>query len=164
MPQFKIIVMRHAEAEYKAQHLSDHARGLTPHGLQQVDKMANHIRPKAQTFNPDLVLVSDATRTMQTAQRFCDALEWRGVLRYCSSLYLAAHDEIARTVTQQIGSNRAVMIVAHNPGVSEFVGWATGEDLEMLPAQMIELCYEAGSWEEALASAGLWTIAQNIRV
>ena len=61
---FKIILMRHAEARHEGK--SDKARVLSPHGARQAREAG--LKLKATISNCDRAIVSDASRTRQTAE------------------------------------------------------------------------------------------------
>src|SRR3989338_2044321 len=62
----RIVVLRHAEAQSKETVPTNISRGLTSLGCQQARRIGE-VLPKVHHFIPDLVVVSDAIRTAQTA-------------------------------------------------------------------------------------------------
>ena len=109
--QRRITLLRHAEALPDMQH-DDHARALSPHGLEVATRQAQWLQPpQAQ---PDLVLCSTATRTRQTL----DALAFAAVPTILSpSLYLASASEMLALLQQLDDAVQHVLLVGHNPGM-----------------------------------------------
>jgi phosphohistidine phosphatase len=83
---------------------------------------------------PDHLIASPADRASATAREFAKALGFPlPRIRHDDRVYLAEPAqlvEILRSVPDQV---RRVMLVGHNPGISELAEWLTGEDLGHLP-------------------------------
>lgn len=112
--------MRHADARWNDAGISDLERPLNRRGTSAAEAMARRLLELE--FIPDLVLVSPARRTQQTAEIIARELSLpaRRVLRE-EGLYLAsAPDTLA--IAQRTGPRvMHLMLVAHNPGLSELV-------------------------------------------
>ena len=116
----RLTLMRHAEARWKDAGLSDLERPLNRRGTAAAEAMARRLLELQLV--PDLVLVSPALRTRQTAEIVARGLSVpaRRVLHE-EALYLASAGDVLKVV-QAIGPRVAhLLVVAHNPGVSELV-------------------------------------------
>jgi phosphohistidine phosphatase len=103
-----LILWRHAEAEKSA---PDKARRLTPHGIDQAQRMAAWLRPRLPTGTR--VLVSPAQRTRQTA----DALQIDYTI--VDEFYAAADaDSLLQRADWPEGEDD-VLIVGHQPVLGE---------------------------------------------
>jgi phosphohistidine phosphatase len=112
--------MRHAEARWKDADLSDLERPLNRRGNAAAESMARRLLELQLV--PDLLLVSPARRTRQTAEILARELSipTRRVLHE-EALYLASAADVLKVV-QAIGPRVThLLVVAHNPGVSELV-------------------------------------------
>jgi phosphohistidine phosphatase len=110
--------MRHGDARWQDPGLSDLERPLNRRGTGAAEAMARRLLELALV--PDLMMVSPARRTQQTAEIVARELSIppRRVLRE-ETLYLASAADLLK-VAQGCGPRVAhVLIVAHNPGVSE---------------------------------------------
>lgn len=130
-----LIIMRHAEALTTAS--SDFARPLSEHGkVQAKETNAWLIR---QGISIDLGLVSSARRTQMTADGITmNACELR------DDLYDASARDIASAVTQVSDDVDSLLVIAHNPGVSDFVHQA-GAMVNLRPAECVVLSFD-GEW------------------
>jgi len=116
----RLTLMRHAEARWKDADLSDLERPLNRRGNAAAESMARRLLELQLV--PDLLLVSPARRTRQTAEILARELSIpaRRVLHE-EALYLASAADVLKVV-QAIGPRVThLLVVAHNPGVSELV-------------------------------------------
>lgn len=116
----RLTLMRHGEARWKDAGVSDLERPLNRRGTNAAEAMARRLL-ELQLI-PELLLVSPALRTQQTAEIVARALAVpaRRVLRE-EALYLASAADLLKVV-QATGPRVAhLLLVAHNPGVSELV-------------------------------------------
>jgi len=116
----RLTLMRHAEARWKEAELSDLERPLNRRGSAAAEAMARRLLELQLV--PDLLLVSPARRTRQTAEIMARALglSARRVLRD-EALYLASADDLLKVVRNTGPRVAHLLIIAHNPGVSELV-------------------------------------------
>jgi phosphohistidine phosphatase len=112
--------MRHGDAHWKDPGMPDIERPLSRRGTSAVESMARRLLEL--DLVPDLLTASPARRTQQTAEIIARELSLpaRRVLRE-ESLYLAGAVEILKVV-QATGPRVAhLLVVSHNPGLSELV-------------------------------------------
>jgi len=116
----RLTVMRHADARWQDPALPDLQRPLSRRGSAAAEAMA--LRLLELELVPDLLLVSPARRTQQTAEIVARELSVpeRRVLRE-ESLYLASAAELLKVVERTGPRVAHVLLVGHNPGVSELV-------------------------------------------
>jgi len=112
----RLTLIRHANAEQESD-LRDFERPLSRKGLGEAQEMAEKFQERGLT--PDLILVSAAVRTRETADTFAKLL---GVaprlLQADDSLYLADGDQILAAVRAVGPRVRHLMVIGHNPGIS----------------------------------------------
>lgn len=116
----RLTLVRHGQAEWKEAAVADLARPLTRRGLAEAADMARRLR--SQDFGlPGLVLTSPAVRAVQTAEVFARELGLASrLVKQVDSLYLAPPDELATTVRTTGARIDHLLVVGHNPGISEF--------------------------------------------
>jgi len=127
-----VILVRHANADWPQFKGRDFDRPLTPGGEQDAQSAGRALQ--AAGHRPDLLLVSPARRTQQTAAIIAAQLGLdEQVTRLVDALYNASPEiliaELRRATAQTPG---LVMLVAHNPGVSE-LGRRLGDGASMQP-------------------------------
>jgi len=114
----RLTLMRHGDAQWKDPEVEDFARPLNRRGNSEVEGMARRITELA--LAPDLIIASPARRAQQTAEIIARELALLPrVVRCEEALYLAGAQEILQLV-RAIGPRVPhLMIIGHNPGVSE---------------------------------------------
>ncbi|MEI6109673.1 MAG: histidine phosphatase family protein [Actinomycetes bacterium] len=126
----KVYVLRHAKAEKQGD--TDHARALNEKGGLQCAALGTWIAEAGITF--DVVVVSAATRTQET-------LEGLGLESGAIEVSKAAYNSDAETLTrliQESGAVDSVLIIAHNPGVTDLCALA-GHGAELKTCTLVEL-------------------------
>ena len=98
---------------------------------------------------PDLVMTSDAVRALTTAEAVTRAAGYAGEIVVEPSLYLASPDDV-RVLLQTIerAHVNTIMIVGHNPGLSDFVTRLTGEPVELPTAALAQIVLSIDSWAD----------------
>lgn len=104
----KLFILRHAQAE-SGFDKNDHERMLTRHGMGQT----NIILPHIPTI--DLALCSSAIRTKMTLDGLQDKIQ---KTLYQDALYNAPAGDLLNAI-QKCGTEKTVMIIAHNPGIHQ---------------------------------------------
>lgn len=110
-----LILFRHAKAAAAEPGQGDEARALTGRGRRQAGEAGAALA--AEGYKPDLVLVSAATRTRETAAHAFPLNE--APLRFEAGLYLAPPQVLWRAF--QASDAALTVVVAHNPGLAELV-------------------------------------------
>ncbi len=120
-----VVLVRHAHAEWPGYAGRDFDRPLTPQGLGDARKTAAAIRNAGH--RPALLLTSPARRTRQTAEIIATAL---GVpdaaIRDVDALYNASRNTLDAELRQALTAAPEVLLVAHNPGISELARALSG--------------------------------------
>lgn len=119
--QRTLIMVRHAKAVYASALESDFDRALSDRGKEDAVAMGKKLHQTA--LIPDLIIASPAKRTRQTAKRLAKELNYDPEdIVYLEKLYHctpAVFEAVLRdAVAPTVGT---LYIVAHNPGITEFV-------------------------------------------
>ena len=128
--------IRHAAASSDA---SDHARALTSVGATSAAALGVKVRSLLGV--PNLIFSSDAQRARDTA-RLLDLSQV--IIR--PELYLASADLLA-DFTQNLPPVEHVLIVSHNPGLSELLWRHTPRVPSLSPASGFQLVWEVEDWQ-----------------
>lgn len=138
----RLILIRHAEAAEGA--LTDKDRALTQRGIRHAYLLSEWLRQ--QHFLPSLIVHSTALRCEQTARLLVERLGDMP-LQEEESLYNASMRQIKETVENLAASLDTVALVGHNPYLSYFAEWLTGEPLGMLlPASTVVVSLPIDDW------------------
>lgn len=109
-----LLLARHARAEAPRHGLSDHARELTDEGREHATRLGQRLAEAGLV--PDLVLVSSATRTVQTWELISQSMP--GVeARIEDDLYESAPGRYL-AVVGTAGDATTVLVVGHEPTTS----------------------------------------------
>ena len=157
----KLIIMRHAEAVPDSGGV-DHERSLSARGF--LEARSTPAKLAAMGWVPDWILSSDAVRTRQTAE--CLITVWgaakAAAVKYSRHLYLAGVETVADNVEALEAATIAdapftvLLILGHNPGLSEAAGLWCDRALNLSPGAAALMSIEADSWAEAMAFLGGW--------
>ena len=143
----RLTLMRHANAQWKDPQISDFDRPLNRRGTSEVEAMSRRLLELK--LIPTILLSSSARRAQQTAAIVAREL---GVaarnVRSEESLYLAPAADILQVILTSGPRIPHLMIVSHNPGISEvanFFAPAKGSE-DMATAAVCSLTFDSRSW------------------
>lgn len=149
-----LTLVRHGNAAWKDPQASDFDRPLTRRGQGEAAALARSL--KREALVPDLFLSSTAIRARQTAETLIRELELpSNCVKYEERLYLAEAEDLLR-LAQSPGPRIAhVMIVGHNPGLSELARLlAPRADLpELDTATACAMAFKITEWPQLTAGA-----------
>ena len=112
----RLTLIRHATADQDAG-VRDFERPLNRKGQGEAQEMAKRLNERGLV--PDLILVSSATRTRETADAFAKILGVAArLLQADDSLYLADGEHILSTIRAVGPRVGHLMVIGHNPGIS----------------------------------------------
>jgi phosphohistidine phosphatase len=124
-----VYVLRHAKAEKQAE--TDHARELSEKGDSQALTLATWLVQSGITF--DQVIVSDSARTMETLE----LLDLACTIRVAKNAYNASAQTLGELIRES-GAQDSVLVIAHNPGVSDLCHQA-GHSSELRTCELVIL-------------------------
>ena len=127
--------------------MDDWERPLTDRGRRDATHVGERLR--RLSLVPDIIISSDAVRAETTARLVADAAEYGGKVVLSPSLYHATPHkviDVLRDVRDQ--SARAIMIVAHNPGLEDLVARLTGERVAMPTAALANVLLPIEEWRQ----------------
>ncbi|MDB6089785.1 MAG: hypothetical protein JWN85_2569 [Gammaproteobacteria bacterium] len=149
----RLTLMRHGDAQWKDPEVTDFARPLNRRGSAEAEAMARRLAEL--TLIPDLLIASPARRTQQTAEIVARelALGPRNI-RYEEALYLGGARDILKLV-HAIGPRVPhLMIIGHNPGISELAHLLApgGEIGGLATAAICTITVDTDQWSAAAPS------------
>jgi phosphohistidine phosphatase len=119
----RLYLLRHAKAVTADPRADDFARELTVRGMHDAAEMARYLRKN--DMRPDVILVSGAARTRQTAELVLREIEARA--DYRDTLYLAEAGKILAQLQGLPASTASAMVVGHNPGLENLATYLARE-------------------------------------
>lgn len=126
-----LYIVRHGHSGFDAK--TDKSRILTNKGQQVVSLTADYINNKSVEYDLTLeeVISSDAVRTQQTAEIICRHLNIKK-LNTDSNLYSTIASQWINKIVNS--HSNTLVLVGHNPTLSELVNRLTGNQCYMNPA------------------------------
>ena len=117
-----LTVLRHAKSSWKYASLADSERPLNKRGKRDAPVMGERL---ARTgIRPSLIVSSPAVRAWTTAKIIAEAISYpREFLQRDQRLYLAGMRTIIDVVAEQDLGFNSIMIVGHNPGLTDFANY-----------------------------------------
>jgi phosphohistidine phosphatase SixA len=112
-----IFIARHAKAEFNEE-VEDFDRSLTAKGINDCSELAKAMEPHNI---PQLIICSNAKRSHDTALNIINHFNKDIKLEIINDLYLASKDEIVKMIESIDNQYTNVMIVGHNPSISQLV-------------------------------------------
>jgi phosphohistidine phosphatase len=126
--------------------MADLRRPLADRGRRDAPEVGRWLR--AHVDRVDLVVCSPAERTRQTWQLVAEQLLKPPKVHYDDRVYEASASRLSTVVSQLPEDARTVVLVGHNPGMSELVELLTGEPREFKTSSIAVLATNA-DWAEA---------------
>ena len=145
----RLTLMRHADARWQDAGLSDLERPLNRRGTAAAEAMARRLLELALV--PELLLVSPARRTQQTGEIVAGVLSLAPRLVISEeALYLASAPDLLKVVQGTGPRVTHLLVVAHNPGVSELVQQLVpeAEASGLATAALCSIALECEQWPE----------------
>ncbi|MCM8534500.1 MAG: histidine phosphatase family protein [Lentisphaeraceae bacterium] len=138
----RLVIMRHAQSPMG---YSDVTRPISPHGKKQAFEAGQFLKDE---FKPDYLLVSSAERTRMTIAEVAKAYDWGG--NYCQFedvIYNATLRSLIGVISKLPDEYENVMLVGHNPGVSQLVThFSGGYGVNFTPATVAILESKVDNW------------------
>jgi phosphohistidine phosphatase len=142
-----LLIMRHAKSDYPPDVAEDFDRPLNRRGRRDLPRMASLLTSYESV--PDRIVSSAALRARETASGVGDSLGLPpSHLAFEESLYLAAPEDLFLCVSRIDNEVGALMVIAHNPGLEEWISRLCGASVRLPTAAIAALAIEADKWSE----------------
>lgn len=152
----RLTLLRHAKTEAAQSGQDDWDRELEPRGQRDAPEMARRLRERK--LKPDRIITSPAARALATANFFAHDLHVpASKLVQDERLYLAAPKVLLQVIHELGGTDKHLMIVGHNPGLTEFAERISAErDIDNMPTCAIyTLEFDLKDWSELEWKSGV---------
>ena len=115
----KLFLLRHAKSDWSSR-CHDQLRPLNDRGRRDANTVGNWFRE--QDIYPDKLISSPAERCIQTCHYLLNGMQSKNIKPDIDErLYLANSDTIEQIVVEQPESRKAILLIAHNPGLDDFL-------------------------------------------
>ena len=142
----KLIIVRHSKSSWKDLSLSDFNRPLNGRGKSDGPLMADYLKSKINKI--DYLHSSSSVRTFETSKYFINQIQF-GKVEYDDSLYHSSATSILNMISNYSADYQSVMIIAHNPGLTNLINNITNISLDNLPTTGIaEIEFNINGWSK----------------
>jgi len=151
----QLLLLRHAEAQTFAPGKTDHARELTPYGIEQAQQMSQQLT-ELQCF-PEAIYASNAQRTTTTAEIFAQKLNYPAKnIIFDASIYETTVEVMLWLINKIPNQHQTVMMVGHNPTITYLIEYLIEQSIGGMPTcGMALMTFEAAEWSHVSAGTGV---------
>jgi phosphohistidine phosphatase len=153
-----LLLLRHAKASRDDPRLADHDRPLKPRGKEEAKRLGRQLREAGLV--PTLIVSSTALRARKTASKVAKQMGYPRAIELNGGLYLSSPRDHLEVVRSLPDVEDRVMLVGHNPGLSQFLDELADTEAELATSELAQLELPIKHWAE-LEKSGR---AQLIRV
>ncbi|WP_085900666.1 SixA phosphatase family protein [Kiloniella majae] len=129
----KIYLARHATTHHAKKEQQDRDRPLTTKGRNE----ASWLGQKIKDISPSIIISSSAVRAMETSEIIQEALGSDIELKLIPELYLAPPQIIHSELTEIDDQHKTILLVGHNPGLSQFLFDISGPNSDRAALQRV---------------------------
>ncbi len=142
-----LTIVRHAKSSWKDSSLSDRERPLNKRGKRDAPVIGERIHEAG--IRPSLIISSPAVRAWKTARAVARSLNYPlEFLQREPALYLASVEKILDVIRAQDNTFNNILMVGHNPGLTNFVNYLSPGLTDNLPtAGVVAFEIERSDWD-----------------
>lgn len=150
----QLTLIRHAKSSWKDADLSDFDRPLNKRGRRNAPLMGGVIRELGLRF--DRIVSSPAKRAITTARLIAAELDYpKNRIETHKKIYLAGVAELLQRVHALDPHQQRIALVGHNPGLTEFCNYLSGEQIDNLPTCAVAVLeFELDDWRAVFRNTG----------
>ena len=126
----KLIIIRHCKSSWSDLTLNDFDRPLNNRGVQDGNLMSKELSKKID--NVDLLISSSSKRTRLTADFFIKLIKINKI-SFIDDLYHSSSENIINKLKKISNTYESIMVIGHNPGLTDLVNKLTSINLYNLP-------------------------------
>jgi phosphohistidine phosphatase len=142
-----VYIVRHAKSTWDNYDVADHDRTLMPVGIKKTKKIIDFFNSKKVEI--DLIISSSAVRAFETSKLIAEGIGFDSdkIVRN-KALYNAGVEDVYNELFSIDNSVNSVMIVAHNPTLTDFVNEFVVPEIMNLPTTgAVCVSFNTDSWE-----------------
>jgi len=141
-----LTLVRHAKSSWKDAALDDADRPLNKRGKRDAPEMGKRLAKLGA--KPSVIISSPAKRARKTAWTIAQALGYpRGKVVERPAVYLATVDDLLAVLRGIDNGIREVILVGHNPGITDLANLLTGEGIDNIPTcGVVRISFDMKDW------------------
>ena len=144
-----LYLLRHAKSAWGDRELTDQDRPLNSRGLNDIPKMSARLREKSAV---QAIISSTALRASRTAKLMAEGIGFPAEsVSLNSEMYLSGPLKLLEIVRQLDDMLTEVMLVCHNPAITEFVNSMSGANIANIPTcGLVTLRLNSDTWADTV--------------
>ena len=143
-----LTLVRHAKSSWKDPGLADFDRPLNKRGKNDAPMMGQRLIE--YKVSPDLIITSPANRALTTAKVIAQEIGYPNKkLVIDKQVYLATTYGLLEAVKKVDNAHREVLLVGHNPDLTELANVLTGEVIDNIPTcGVVRMKFDISAWKD----------------
>ena len=142
----KITLLRHGDSLFQDSSVNDWSRPLSPEGEKECHDVAKFIKDCHPL--PSKIISSNARRTIETVKILLEKNKWDSeILKVDKELYLASANLLTEKIQSQSESINDLIIVGHNPGLSELSSSLLKQSIYLPTSGCVSLNINLDLWD-----------------
>jgi len=143
----RLTLIRHGKSSWASLAQEDYERPLNSRGLRDCDRMPALIASKIP--RPQALLSSGAVRAKMTSEAIAAGYAIAADdIEYLPALYQASLDTLLECIRDQADALEHLMLVGHNPGLTELYNHLCPQSVDNLPTLAVaDLLLDIDSWQ-----------------
>jgi phosphohistidine phosphatase len=143
-----IYIVRHAKSSWNAIDLADEQRPLMEKGRKRTKKVIDYLLKNQ--VRVDYIISSQAVRAYETAKLLAHGLKYPVEnIKIDKQIYYATGDSILNQFYDLPDRFDSVMIVGHNPSLTDFVNQFMKSPIDNLPTSgIVSISFDTDRWEK----------------
>ena len=147
-----LIIVRHCKSSWTDPNLSDFERPLNNRGNFDGELMSNYLRDKEKKI--DKLISSTSKRTRLTTKYFSQKINFESI-DYLDALYHASYLDIINIIMEVENNLNLIMVIGHNPGLTELINYYTDMNLYNLPTTgIVKIKFKVSNWIDISKNKG----------
>ncbi|MBN2107691.1 MAG: histidine phosphatase family protein [Deltaproteobacteria bacterium] len=144
----RLTLVRHAKSSRDDIRLDDFMRPLNDRGRRDAPEMGRRLREGS--IQPDLMVSSPAKRAIKTARIIAGEIDFpEADILEAAEIYEAAAGELLMLMRRLPEEKRDVMLVGHNPGLTDVANLFLRPGIENIPTcGVVRLAFDAQRWRD----------------
>ena len=148
-----LIIVRHCKSSWADLSLSDFDRPLNKRGDIDGELMSNYLREKEKKI--DKLILSTSKRTRLTSKYFTEKIHFDSI-SYLDELYHASYSDIINIISKVENNFNSVMVIGHNPGLTELINQYTIMNIYNLPTTgVVKVEFKGDKWDRITENKGI---------
>jgi len=141
-----LYIVRHAKSSWDFPELPDVDRPVIEIGIIKTKKIVSELNKRS--ISVDLMICSHAKRAMETSKIIATGINYPvEKIEVSKHIYQVDRDDIFNLLFSVNDNVDSLMIIGHNPTLTQFANLFLEEKMDILPTSgVVSLSFETGNW------------------